>query len=107
VTDAAEPPTLSERSLALREQLQAQRGRIAAQLGAGAHGGYPRSVTMRVLLASPELATLLMSRVVGPRTAAALRALLIVVQALSFFATNQRAALASQAGSVRQRVYVK
>ena len=50
-------PTLSEQRAALRLELQAQRERIAQQLGpaAGTHGGFPRSMTMRLLGRQPGM----------------------------------------------------
>jgi hypothetical protein len=48
---------LSEQRAALRLELQAQRARIALQLGpaAGARTGFPRSMTMRLLGQKPGM----------------------------------------------------
>ena len=50
-------PTLSEQRAALRLELQAQRERIAQQLGpaAGTRSDFPRSMTMRLLGRQPGM----------------------------------------------------
>lgn len=95
---SADELSLEERGLVLRGQLQAQRREIAQRLAPGARSDYPRSVTMRVLLAHPELLTLLVTRVAGARFAGRLHVLLIVFQALrSFAAIRPPAAAVSEA----------
>ncbi|MFA5939884.1 MAG: hypothetical protein WC809_11065 [Sinimarinibacterium sp.] len=50
--------SLAEQRLALRQQLQEQRRRIAHQLdgAATADGSFPRSMTMRLVIRRPDLA---------------------------------------------------
>lgn len=55
---AASDLSLDEQRLALRQKLQDQRRRIAHQLelASAADGGFPRSVTMRLVIRRPDLA---------------------------------------------------
>jgi hypothetical protein len=50
--------SLAEQRLALRQRLQAQREEIVRRLGPAPaiDGGYPRSMTMRLLVRRPDLA---------------------------------------------------
>lgn len=77
--------SLAARRLALRNQLRIQRQQIAAQLEPGAPGGYPRSVTMRLILQRTELVLALVSWLVSARFAGRARGLLFVVRALALF----------------------
>lgn len=65
---------LGERRRDLRQQLAAQRERLALQLAAGgaAGDGYPRSITMRWLIREPELMVRLLKKVLGRRVGGAL-----------------------------------
>jgi hypothetical protein len=82
VPDAPEAP-LEERRLRLRAQLRTQRENIARQL---AGGGYPRSVTMRLLLYRPALVVGLLTMVAGPRIAGRVHAVSIAARALTALA---------------------
>lgn len=78
-------PTLADRRVALRGQLQAQRQVFALQLWSGARDRYPRSATMRLLLNQPELVMRLVGRLAGARLAGSLYAAFIAIQALNSF----------------------
>jgi hypothetical protein len=78
--------SLAEQRRLLRDELGAQRQRLAQQLAAAAAGGlgsgYPRSVTMRWLMDEPALVTKLVQRLVGARVAGAVPAVLAVARFL-------------------------
>lgn len=80
---SAPEPSPEERRLALRARLQAQRESIALQLAGGAHRGYPRSLTMRLLLHRPALVVALVSVLVGARAAGRVHALTLGLRALT------------------------
>jgi hypothetical protein len=83
VTGPVESPLAAQRRLLL-EQMGTQRVRIAHQIAAagGAHGGFPRSVTVRWLMQEPELVTKLVGRVAGGRIASAVPATLLLIRFL-------------------------
>ena len=76
-------PLLLEQNQALRRQLQLQRQRIAHLLDHSQQtGGFPRSMTMRLITQRPALAMRLASQLallaLGPRRLGALSSVLIV-----------------------------
>lgn len=76
-------PLLLEQNQALRRQLQLQRQRIARLLDQSSqNGGFPRSMTMRLISQRPALAMRLASQLallaLGPRRLGALGSVLIV-----------------------------
>ena len=76
-------PSLETQRLALRVQLRDQRREVAEQLRESTTGGgFPRSITMRVLLRQPELTGRLVALVAGARVAKSVSAVLVVVQML-------------------------
>lgn len=77
--------SLADRRLLLRAQLRDQRQCIALQLRAGARDGYPRSMTMRLLLYRSALVVALAAALAGRRAAGRVHALTIVVRALTAF----------------------
>lgn len=76
---------LAAQRLALREQLRNQREQIAAQIEPG--NGYPRSITMRLILQRPELVALVVSWLAGARFAGRARGVLFGVRMLAMFAS--------------------
>lgn len=79
--------SLAAQRLALRDRLRNQREQIAAQLESGNGGGYPRSVTMRLILKRPELVTMVVSWLVGARFVGRARSVLFVVRTLAVLAS--------------------
>jgi hypothetical protein len=81
VSAGAEIP-LAEQRRALREQLGAQRVRLARDLadGGAGGGGFPRSVTLRCLIQEPELVARVVRQVVGGRVVAAIPAALSLLR---------------------------
>ena len=77
-------PSLAEQRAAVRAEIHLQRDKLAQRLSilGGTPGGYPRSVTMRLLMQRPELVAKLAALVVGPRIAGQVSAGLALVQAL-------------------------
>ena len=76
-------PSLLEQRVALRAQLRGQRQEVAEQLFESKAGGrFPRSMTMRLLIDQPALATRLVALIAGARFAGSVSALLIVVLVL-------------------------
>ena len=86
MTDKSEVALSAQRVL-IREQLHAQRQRIAEQLAptitAAARGHYPRSVTMRVLSRRPvPLLVRSVALVAGARLAGSVTGILVLVNLL-------------------------
>jgi len=80
---AGEEPSLADQRQSMREQLQAQRQRIAEQLAPGADAGrFPRSFTVRLLVRQPELLFRLLVRVPRARLVGSIIAILVLVRLL-------------------------
>jgi hypothetical protein len=77
-------PSLADQRQSIRDQLQAQRCVVERRLlpPAADANGYPRSLTMRLLIQQPELAARLVALIAGARFAGSVPAILSLAQKL-------------------------
>jgi hypothetical protein len=77
--------SLAEQRRSICQQLRLQREVVALQLvpDAEARGGFPRSMTMRLLIQRPELAVRLVTLLAGPRFAGEVSASLDFVNGMA------------------------